>query len=109
MTRALHGVLFALLSFAAACGHDPAPTPPQPAQPVVTTPEIDAKLAAADKVDGTEDKDIVLKLRGKDVPFKGQPYLLGFAYPNFYFHITTAYNILRHNGVEIGKRDFLGG
>jgi len=38
----------------------------------------------------------------------GMPYLLGYAYPNFYFHVTTAYNMLRHNGVEIGKRDFLG-
>ena len=35
-------------------------------------------------------------------------YLIGFALPNFYFHVTTAYNILRHNGVEIGKRDFIG-
>lgn len=61
------------------------------------------------QVDGTEDRDIVLKLRGKDVAFKGMPYLLGFAYPNFYFHVTTAYNILRHNGVELGKGDFLGG
>lgn len=40
--------------------------------------------------------------------FEGMPYLLAFAYPNFYFHITTAYNILRHNGVELGKLDFLG-
>lgn len=61
------------------------------------------------QVDGTEDRDIVLKLRGKDVSFKGMPYLLGFAYPNFYFHVTTAYAILRHNGVELGKGDFLGG
>ena len=61
------------------------------------------------QIDGTEDRDIVLKLRGKDVSFKGMPYLLGFAYPNFYFHVTTAYAILRHNGVELGKGDFLGG
>ncbi len=61
------------------------------------------------QVDGTEDRDIVLKLRGKDAAFKGLPYLLGFAYPNFYFHVTTAYSILRHNGVELGKGDFLGG
>ena len=40
--------------------------------------------------------------------FKGMPYLLGFAMPNFMFHVVTAYNILRHNGVEIGKRDFTG-
>jgi hypothetical protein len=41
--------------------------------------------------------------------FKGQPYLLHYALPHFYFHITTAYAILRHNGVEIGKKDFIGG
>ena len=40
--------------------------------------------------------------------FKGMPYLLHYAMPNFYFHVTTAYDILRHNGVEIGKRDFVG-
>ena len=39
---------------------------------------------------------------------KGEPYLKHFAMPNFYFHVTTAYNILRHNGLEIGKGDFLG-
>jgi uncharacterized protein len=61
------------------------------------------------KLDGTEEKEIVLKMRAGDMKFSGQQYLLGFAYPNFYFHLTTAYNILRHNGVEIGKRDFLGG
>ena len=60
------------------------------------------------QVDGSEAKEIVLKLQGKDVPFEGLQYLLGFAWPNFYFHAATAYNILRHNGVELGKRDFLG-
>src|SRR5207237_267785 len=44
----------------------------------------------------------------REVKFSGVQYLLGFAQPNFYFHATTAYNILRHNGVEIGKRDFIG-
>ena len=60
------------------------------------------------QIDGTEEKDVTIKLGGKDTVFKGMPYLLGFAYPNFYFHITTAYNMLRHNGVELGKKDFLG-
>jgi uncharacterized protein len=64
---------------------------------------------SAAKLDGTEAKEIVLKMRAGDLKFTGLQYLLGFAYPNFYFHVTTAYNILRHNGVEIGKRDFLGG
>ena len=62
----------------------------------------------AAQIDGSEDKEIILKLQGKDVPFKGMQYLLGFAWPNFYFHVTTAYNILRHNGVELSKRDFIG-
>ena len=60
------------------------------------------------QLDGTEDKDITLKLGGKDTTFKGMQYLLGNALPNCYFHVTTAYNILRQNGVEIGKRDYLG-
>ncbi len=60
------------------------------------------------QIDGTEDKAIVLKLRGEEVKFAGLQYLLGFAHPNFYFHVTTAYDILRHNGVEIGKRDYIG-
>jgi hypothetical protein len=62
----------------------------------------------AAQIDGSEDRDVVLKLRGKDVTFKGMQYLLGFAWPNFYFHVTTAYAILRHNGVELGKSDFIG-
>jgi hypothetical protein len=60
------------------------------------------------QIDGSEAKEIVLKLQGSDVKFTGVQYLLGFALPNFYFHAATVYNILRHNGVEIGKRDFLG-
>ena len=62
----------------------------------------------AAQIDGSEEKEVVLKLQGRDVPFKGLQYLLGFAWPNFYFHATTAYDILRHNGVELGKRDFIG-
>jgi len=60
------------------------------------------------QIDGSENKEILLKLSGKDVKFTGTQYLLGHATPNFYFHVTTVYNILRHNGVEIGKRDFIG-
>ena len=59
------------------------------------------------QIDGSEDRDVTLKVGGKDTTFKGQPYLLGFALPNFYFHLVTAYDILRHNGIEIGKRDYL--
>lgn len=60
------------------------------------------QFAASDK------KDIELKLGKEIVNFSGQDYVLGFVLPNFYFHLTTAYNLLRHNGVPIGKRDFLG-
>ena len=62
----------------------------------------------AAQVDGTEDKDIVIKRGEKESRYKGMQYLLGHAVPNVYFHITTTYAILRHNGVEIGKRDYLG-
>jgi hypothetical protein len=58
-------------------------------------------------IDGSEDKDISLVRRGETFVFKGQAYLLEQALPNFWFHVTTAYAILRHNGVEIGKKDFL--
>ena len=63
---------------------------------------------SADQIDGSEEREIILSLRGASVAFKGQQYLLGFALPNFYFHLTTAYDILRHCGIELGKRDFLG-
>jgi hypothetical protein len=62
----------------------------------------------ADQVDGSEDKDIVLKLRDTEMRFKGQDFLMHFVLPNFFFHVTIAYAILRHDGVELGKRDFLG-
>lgn len=61
-----------------------------------------------EQIDGTEDKAIVTKRGDKETHYKGLQFLLGHAIPNFYFHVTTTYNILRHNGVEIGKRDFLG-
>jgi hypothetical protein len=61
------------------------------------------------QIDGTEDKEIVIKFpNGPEHKFTGQSLLLNFSLPNFYFHVTTAYDILRHCGVEIGKRDFLG-
>jgi hypothetical protein len=61
-----------------------------------------------EQIDGTEDKDIVTKRGDKETHYKGMQFLLGHAMPNVYFHVTTAFAILRHNGVEIGKRDFLG-
>ena len=62
----------------------------------------------ASKIDGSEEKEIVLAMRSGERRFKGMQYLLGHAYPNFYFHVTTAYAILRHNGVDVGKGDFIG-
>jgi hypothetical protein len=61
-----------------------------------------------EQVDGTEDRTIELKLGRTEVKWKGLQYLCGFALPNFYFHAATAYDILRHNGVELGKRDYIG-
>jgi uncharacterized protein len=60
------------------------------------------------QIDGSEGRDIVIKIAGNPVTFKGQPYLLHFGLPNFYFHTAAAYSILRANGVDIGKRDFMG-
>jgi hypothetical protein len=62
----------------------------------------------ASDIDGSEDRDINLTLGEHTMSFKGQPYLVHFVMPNFYFHCTTAYDILRHCGVELGKRDFIG-
>ena len=59
------------------------------------------------QIDGSEERDITIPVGANTRSFKGQAYLVGFALPNFYFHLTTAYAILRHNGVEVGKRDFL--
>jgi hypothetical protein len=74
---------------------------------------IDKTIAFMDSVpaasiDGTEEKELQIKLGKLEVNWKGMQYLLGFAHPNFYFHVTTAYGILRHNGVEVGKGDYIG-
>ena len=58
---------------------------------------------------GSESRPIELKLGPETMKFTGTSYLATFVLPNFFFHVTTAYNILRHNGLAIGKRDFLGG
>lgn len=60
------------------------------------------------QIDGSEARAIAIKLRTGTLNFEGLPYLLDFVLPNLYFHASTAYNILRHNGVELGKMDFLG-
>lgn len=61
------------------------------------------------EIDGSEEKPIEIKAGPRTLSFTGEQYLLHFAMPNFYFHVTTAYDILRHNGVAIGKSDYFGG
>jgi hypothetical protein len=86
-----------------------------------TFPELKARIAKTldfigsvrpDQIDGSEGREIKLKVgppdRAEELVFNGQDYLLSFVLPNFFFHVTTAYVILRHNGLDIGKRDFLG-
>jgi uncharacterized protein len=79
--------------------------------------ELQARLAKTiaylntftpEQIDGSEERPVVLTLRSGELKFVGLNYLLGYLLPNFFFHMTTAYAILRHNGVELGKRDFLG-
>jgi uncharacterized protein len=60
------------------------------------------------QIDGSEARDITLKIGGSSQTLSGQAYLLHNALPNFFFHVTTAYAILRHCGVEVGKKDFIG-
>ena len=90
---------------------------PSYADTETTLAELQARIAKTisflesitpSQLDGTEEKDISLKVGGNDLQFKGQQYLLGFVLPNLFFHSTAAYLILRHNGVDVGKKDFLG-
>lgn len=61
------------------------------------------------QIDGSEDRPITIKTPRVDLSFTGLNFLRNWALPNFYFHVTTTYNLLRHNGVELGKADFLKG
>jgi uncharacterized protein len=79
--------------------------------------ELQARLARVtdfvrgvgpERFDGSDAREVSLPIGGRSLTFKGQAYLLHFALPNFFFHTTTAYGILRHNGIAIGKRDFIG-
>jgi hypothetical protein len=91
--------------------------PPKFEDTETTFAELKARLAKTldylktikpEQVDGSEERVINVKVGSREMTFKGQDYLLTNVLPNFYFHLTTAYAILRHNGVEVGKRDFLG-
>lgn len=62
----------------------------------------------AEQIDGSETRPIHLKMRSGEMQFEGQAYLFGFLIPNLFFHCTTAYNILREAGTDIGKQDFIG-
>jgi len=82
-----------------------------------TFPELQARIEktvafvkgfSAAQIDGSEERTCILKVRGDELKFRGQDYLFKLSIPNFFFHITTAYDILRHNGVELGKFDYLG-
>jgi hypothetical protein len=61
-----------------------------------------------EQIDGTEEKEVSIPRGDTMLTYRGQDYLLNRVLPNFFFHLTTAYDILRHNGVELGKRDYLG-
>lgn len=100
-----------------ACGRLAGVEPPSFANNEATIPELKERIAKAvafiksipaSKLDGTEEKEITLKFGANERKFTGQGLLLNFCLPNFYFHTTTAYDILRECGVEIGKRDFMG-
>lgn len=91
--------------------------PPKYEDTESTFPELIARLDKTiaylktfkpEQIDGSEEREVTLNSPRGPIKFKGQQYLLHFALPNFGFHATTAYNILRHNGVEIGKFDYLG-
>jgi hypothetical protein len=82
-----------------------------------TIPEMKARIARtldfvrsvpAAALEGAEERQIEWKAGPNDMSMKGMPYFIGYAVPNFYFHLSMAYAILRHNGLDIGKRDFLG-
>jgi hypothetical protein len=66
------------------------------------------KSIPASAIDGSEDRDIKIPMRDRTLEMKGLPFLKTWALPNFYFHVVMSYAILRHNGIDIGKRDFLG-
>ena len=59
-------------------------------------------------INALEGRDMAFEMRGRQVPFTAETFVMSFSLPNFYFHAATAYDILRHKGVALGKRDFLG-
>ena len=91
--------------------------PPKYEDKETTFPELTARIEKTldylrtfrpEQIDGSEEKTIVLPMRSGPLSLAGLRYLLELVLPNFYFHVTIAYAILRHCGVELGKQDFLG-
>jgi uncharacterized protein len=91
--------------------------PPKYEDNEATLPELVARLRKTvaylqtlkpEQIDGSEDRTVTWQTRTATKSMQGMPYLLSHVLPNVYFHVTTAYDILRHNGVEVGKKDFLG-
>ena len=104
---------FAKNSAARLAGQDP----PKFEDNETTFPELSARIdktlaylatLPGSAIDGTEDRDISIPLRERKLEMKGLPFLQRWVLPNFYFHVVTAYDILRHNGLEIGKDNFMG-
>ena len=99
-----------------ACARLAGVDPPKYPDTETTFDELKARVAKTiafikefkpSQIDGSEERDISLQMGGQTRTFKGENYLTSVALPNFFFHATTAYAILRHNGVELGKQDFL--
>jgi hypothetical protein len=104
---------FAKGAVARLTGHEP----PKYEDNEVTFDDLKARIAKTvayvesfkpEQFEGAETRTVTMKMRGEDKSFDGLTYLANIVLPNFYFHVTTAYDILRHNGVELGKRDFVG-
>jgi len=92
--------------------------PPSMPDTETTFPELQERIGKtiaflksinAEQLTGAEDRTVILKFPQGEMKFSGRDFLTGFALPNFYFHVTTAYGLLRHKGINIGKMDYLGG
>ena len=102
---------------ASACGRVAGTDLPTFANTEASIPDLKERIAKTidfikslkpTQIDGSEDKEITMKFTSGERKFTGQVFLLNFGLPNFFFHYTTAYDILRSCGVEVGKRDFMG-
>ncbi|TPQ34188.1 DUF1993 domain-containing protein [Bradyrhizobium guangdongense] len=77
-------------------------------QALVTSARDELAALTPDVVNGLLGRDVMFKLGERTLPFTAEGFLMSFSLPNFFFHATTAYAILRHKGVPLGKRDFMG-